>query len=118
MVELNLAFNHKEGEFSLDITAANRINELINIEGRENEGLLLSVKPGGCAGFIYDFNWASLDTSGKKILKNGATLIIKEADLRLIGGGELKFINSLSGSKFEVINPKATNSCGCGKSFS
>ena len=118
MVELNLAFDHKEGEFSLDITAANRINELINMEGRENETLLLSVKPGGCAGFIYDFNWTSLDSTGKKITNNGATLIIKDADLRLIDGGELKFINTLSGSKFEVVNPNASNSCGCGKSFS
>ena len=118
MVELNLAFNHQNGEFALDESAANRINELLNLDGRVNEGLLLSVKPGGCAGFTYDFDWASLDTEGKKITTNGATLIIKEADLRLIDGGELKYINSLSGSKFEVINPNATNSCGCGKSFS
>ncbi len=118
MVELSLSFNHTEGKFTLSSEAAKRIKELITLENISDKTLKLSVKPGGCAGFKYEFNWAAIDEKGKRFEKDGAVLIISEADLRLIDGGELKYIQTLSESKFDVYNPNASSSCGCGSSFS
>lgn len=118
MVELSLSFDHAEGKFTLDTSAAKRILQLQELEEKKDETLMLRVKPGGCAGFKYEFEWTPLSTIGKHFEKDGAILIIPEADLRMIDGGELKYIESLSGSKFDVINPNATSSCGCGASFS
>ncbi|MCY3412255.1 MAG: iron-sulfur cluster assembly accessory protein [Candidatus Heimdallarchaeota archaeon] len=117
MVELALTFNHIEGTFTLHPSAAQRINHLNNL-ANDNKALLLSVRPGGCAGFTYHFSWTDRESNGKKFETDGALLIIPEADLRLINGGELKYIESLSESKFDVINPNASGSCGCGNSFS
>ena len=53
-----------------------------------------------------------------RIFNNGeAKVIINDADLRLISGSTLNFIDNLMGSRFEIDNPNATDSCDCGKSF-
>lgn len=118
MVELSLTFEKKDGDFFLTENAVKRLKELIELEGREGQALNIKVTPGGCAGFMYDMAWVPDTTSGKKIEKDGAILIIKDADMRLLAGSTLDYVSNLMGSKFEVINPNATSSCGCGKSFS
>ncbi|MHA2250571.1 MAG: HesB/IscA family protein [Candidatus Kariarchaeaceae archaeon] len=118
MVELSLSFNANESTFSITDAAANRINELMEAEGRINQALQIKVIPGGCAGFSYDMNWTSIESKGVKIKKNGATLIVTDADLRMLNGGELDYVQSLMGSKFDITNPNASSTCGCGKSWS
>ncbi|MHA2089657.1 MAG: HesB/IscA family protein [Candidatus Kariarchaeaceae archaeon] len=118
MVELTLNFSSQESTFSMTEAAAGRIKELIDSEGRIDQALQIQVTPGGCAGFSYDMNFADISTAGRKIEKNGSVLIISEADMRLLDGGELDYVQSLMGSKFEVNNPNASSTCGCGKSWS
>ncbi|MCE7735960.1 MAG: iron-sulfur cluster assembly accessory protein [Candidatus Heimdallarchaeota archaeon] len=118
MVELSLNFNVSEGKITLTEAAANRINELLEADGRVNTALEIKVVPGGCAGFSYEMGWIPTSSDGKKFEHNGATVIVKETDMRLLDGSELDYITSLMGSKFEVKNPNAQSSCGCGKSWS
>ena len=118
MVELSLNFNVPEGAFTITEAAANRIKELIEIDGRSNAALEIKVVPGGCAGFSYEMGWAPLDKDGKKFEKDGAAVIIAETDMRLLENSELDFVTSLMGSKFDITNPNASSACGCGKSWS
>ncbi|MDH5401987.1 MAG: iron-sulfur cluster assembly accessory protein [Candidatus Heimdallarchaeota archaeon] len=117
MVELSLNFTQPDESFYLTESAAKRINELISLEGRDGQAIHIKVIPGGCAGFSYQFGWISTDADGFKAEKDGAMVIIGHTDMRLITGSTLDFIVSLQGSKFEINNPNATSSCGCGKSF-
>ena len=118
MVELSLSFNTNESTFSITDAAAKRINVLIETEGRINQALQIKVIPGGCAGFSYDMNWTPINSKGVKIEKDGAIVIVPDSDLRMLDGGELDYVQSLMGSKFDIKNPNASSTCGCGKSWS
>jgi len=118
MVELSLNFDKPAGSVQMTEAAAKRINELVEAEGREGQAIQIKVVPGGCAGFSYEFGWISDDAPGTVIELNGAKLIVQESDMRMLAGSTLDYTTSLKGSKFEVNNPNASSSCGCGKSFS
>ena len=121
MVELSLSFNPTPTEFNFTLTdaAAKRILSFMEAEGRVNQALRIKVVPGGCAGFQYEFSWFNLSklTDEKVIEKDGAKIVFGQADLRHVNGGTLDYVESLAGSKFEVSNPNASSTCGCGKSF-
>jgi iron-sulfur cluster assembly accessory protein len=121
MVELSLNLNQTPVEFNfvIDDAAANHINKLKQFENKTNHALRIKVVPGGCAGFMYEFSWLSLDeVKDEEIIENGyAKIAFGQADKRHINEGTLTFIESLAGSKFEIINPNASTACGCGKSF-
>ena len=118
MVELSLTFNEPKKEFFLTEAAAKHINDLTDAEGRVDQALLIRVTPGGCSGFIYNMGWTSIESNGFKIELEGATVIIPDADMRMITGSTLDFSISIEASKFDIINPNAQATCGCGKSFS
>jgi iron-sulfur cluster insertion protein len=119
MVELSLNFNQPTGTVELTEAAAKRINELVETEARDGQAIQIRVVPGGCAGFSYQYGWADASSDGVNIVElNGAKLLVKDSDMRLLAGSTLDYIVSLQGSKFEIINPNASSECGCGKSFS
>ena len=121
MVELSLSFDPTPVDFDFTITdaAASRITKLMDMEGRTNQAMRVKVIPGGCAGFQYEFSWVSKSkiTDEKLLEKNNAGVVFGQADLRHVNGGTLDYIENLAGSKFEISNPNATSTCGCGKSF-
>lgn len=81
----------------------------------------LNLKGGGCAGFEYD--WGIVKTSGDvesgdeliSTSKHGRFLIGSHSVMFLIGT-EVDYVSSLVGSNFEIRNPNAKSSCGCGVS--
>ena len=50
--------------------------------------------------------------------RNGAVVLIDSVSLPFVGGSEIDFVDDLIGQSFQVKNPNATASCGCGTSFS
>lgn len=99
--------------------AAKRVAELVAAEGDAGDMLRVSVSGGGCQGFQYGF---SLDdarnTDDVVIEKNGARFVIDAVSLGLLTGAVIDYKQELVGSRFEVHNPNAASSCGCGNSFS
>ncbi len=98
--------------------AARRISELIAAEQSSELMLRISVSGGGCSGFQYGF---SLDDACQDddltFERNGIKVVVDNTSLELIGGAEIDFVEELVGSSFQVRNPNATSSCGCGNSF-
>ena len=45
-------------------------------------------------------------------------MLIDSVSLPFMGGSEIDFVDDLIGQSFQVKNPNATASCGCGTSFS
>jgi iron-sulfur cluster insertion protein len=43
--------------------------------------------------------------------------VVDETSLELLAGAEVDFVEDLGGSAFQIRNPNATSSCGCGSSF-
>lgn len=104
---------------SISANAAKRIGELARLEGDPNLMLRVSVAGGGCSGFRYGFDFDTEVKDDDQVFeRDGVKLVIDEVSLELLGGSELDYVDDLIGSYFEVRNPNASSSCGCGASFS
>ncbi|MBY0429215.1 MAG: iron-sulfur cluster insertion protein ErpA [Alphaproteobacteria bacterium] len=98
--------------------AAKRILFLAQKEAQEGLFLRLAVDSGGCSGFKYNFKLESKASSDDIVIeRDGARLVIDPASLPFVEGSEVDFISDLSGESFQVKNPMADSSCGCGTSF-
>ena len=104
---------------TLTASAAKRVAALRIQEDAPDAFLRLAVSGGGCSGFQYNF---SFDKSRKAddlaFERDGVTLIIDEVSLDLVKGAEIDFVEDMMGASFQVKNPNAASSCGCGNSFS
>lgn len=91
------------------------------IEGAEEtvNGLRVSVTGGGCSGFQYGMALEAEAKEEDTVVECGAVKIfIDPASAPMLSGVTIDFLNGLEGSGFKFENPNATNSCGCGSSFS
>lgn len=105
-------------DFTLTPAAARRILALME-EDSGMIGLRVAIAGGGCSGFQYEMGLiAKADADDLTFAVEGATVIIDPISLPFLKGGSLDFIDDLGGSYFQIINPNATSSCGCGNSFS
>ncbi len=98
--------------------AAKRINKILTAEPGKT-ALRVSVEGGGCSGFSYKFDL--VDTRNEDdiaIEKDGATVLIDDLSLVYMSGSVIDFVDDLMGQSFQIKNPNAVASCGCGTSFS
>ena len=94
----------------------------INTICKENDcfAVSLDLKGGGCAGFEYD--WGTIDSEtevGEKdlVIDTGdGKFIIGSTSMMFLFGTEIDYVKSIVGSNFEIRNPNAQSSCGCGVS--
>lgn len=99
-------------------SAAKRLAVIL---GKEASGAMMrvAVEGGGCSGFQYRY---SIETSAKpddiRIERDGITVLVDPISAPYLDGSELDFVTELIGQSFQIKNPKATASCGCGTSFS
>lgn len=98
--------------------AASRIVRILADEP-DKMALRVAVEGGGCSGFSYTFDLVdSRNDDDVAIEKNGATVLIDELSLVYMGGSVIDFVDDLIGQSFQIRNPNAVASCGCGTSFS
>ncbi len=102
---------------TLSDSAARRIIE-ITADEPENKLLRVSVEGGGCSGFQYKFDLVADVESDDLVIENdGAKAVVDAVSLPFLAGSEIDFVDELIGATFQVKNPNATASCGCGTSF-
>ena len=109
----------EERAVSLSASAAKRVAWLL--EQEEQPGLMLrvSVSGGGCSGFQYGFSLDdTVNPDDRTFERDGVTAVIDEVSLELLAGSEIDYVEELVGASFQVKNPNAASSCGCGASFS
>ncbi|MBN9242807.1 MAG: iron-sulfur cluster insertion protein ErpA [Mesorhizobium sp.] len=98
--------------------AAKRITRIVAAEPGKT-ALRVAVEGGGCSGFSYRFDLVDgRNDDDVAIEKNGATLLIDDLSLVYMGGSVVDFVDDLMGQSFQIKNPNAVASCGCGTSFS
>jgi iron-sulfur cluster assembly accessory protein len=105
---------------TLELTdsAARQIQTLSREKATPLGGLRLGVRGGGCSGFSYVIEWEA--TPGEKdevIEKDGARVFVDPKSAPLLAGTVVDYKKSLMQSRFELRNPNAKSSCGCGDSF-
>jgi iron-sulfur cluster insertion protein len=105
-------------EFSLTERAARRVAWLIEQEGQAGLMLRVAVSGGGCSGFQYGFSFDdTVNPDDHTFQRDGVTAVVDETSLELLAGAQVDFVEDLGGSAFQIKNPNATSSCGCGSSF-
>jgi iron-sulfur cluster assembly accessory protein len=101
---------------SISANAAKRLNTILN--GEDGAALRISVKGGGCSGFQYAFDIDRTRAEDDFVAtRDGATVLVDPISLEMLKGAELDFVDDLMGQSFQVRNPNAVASCGCGVSF-
>jgi iron-sulfur cluster assembly accessory protein len=117
--EATMGADAKTGmKVELTDAAAKRIAAIVAREAGRN-ALRVSVEGGGCSGFSYRFDLVSdRNDDDVAIEKDGATVLIDELSLIYMGGSVIDFVDDLMGQSFQIRNPNAVASCGCGTSFS
>lgn len=99
--------------------AAEKIRTLLQREGAPGRGLRVAVRGGGCSGFQYklDFEEEAGDMD-QVVESNGVRLFVDPKSSLYLNGVILRYDDGLMGAGFQVENPNARTTCGCGESFS
>lgn len=106
------------GTFRITPSTVARVKMLVSRNAKPNSFLRFAVVSGGCSGFSYDFIVDTEINKGDVVVEeDGAKVVTDSNSIQLIGGSVLDYVDDASGSRFEVQNPNASHSCGCGSSF-
>jgi iron-sulfur cluster insertion protein len=100
-------------------SAARRIAALKQQEEATNAFLRISVSGGGCSGFQYGLDFDNTQNPDDHVFERGnIAVVVDDVSLDLLNGAEIDFVEDLMGASFQIRNPNAASSCGCGNSFS
>jgi len=80
--------------------------------------LRVLVETGGCSGFQYGMSFDEPKVDDAQFESEGVPLVIDPTSLAHMQGSQIDFDDGLHGKGFEIKNPNAQSTCGCGKSFS
>ncbi|PST21341.1 iron-sulfur cluster insertion protein ErpA [Rhizobium sp. JAB6] len=106
-----------ETSVTLSDAAAKRIAAIVEAESGKR-ALRVAVEGGGCSGFSYKFDLVEGPEADDIIVeKDNATVLIDQLSLVYMAGSEIDFVDNLLGQSFQIKNPNAVASCGCGTSF-
>jgi len=107
-------------DFSITFTNA-ALGEMKKFSEAENsEYFRISVLPGGCSGFKYNFNIIDNPEEDDVVVEqeNGLKIVIAPFSSSYLNGTLVHYVIDMMGSGFTFKNPNATAKCGCGSSFS
>ena len=99
-------------------SAARKVGELIQGEGKPGLMLRVFVQGGGCSGLQYGFEFDETEQDGDTLVeKLGVKLLVDPMSFQYLAGAEIDYREGLEGAQFVIRNPNATTTCGCGSSF-
>ncbi|MFT5168466.1 MAG: iron-sulfur cluster assembly protein [Saprospiraceae bacterium] len=98
------------------ITQLKRIMEQQNVPA--NHGLRIGVKGGGCSGFSYILGFDEQKEKDDTFEINGIKVLMEKSHGIYLLGMEIDWVEGLENRGFSFTNPNATDTCGCGTSFS
>lgn len=108
-----------ERRIQVSESAARRIAFLKEQEQAEGAWLRIAVSGGGCSGFQYGLSFDDQQNPDDFLFqRDGVGVIVDDTSLDLLNGAEIDFVEDLMGASFQIKNPNAASSCGCGNSFS
>jgi iron-sulfur cluster assembly accessory protein len=98
--------------------AAKQVRSMQADLGASPKRLRVLVESGGCSGFQYGMSFDEPKDGDQQFESEGIPMVIDPASLAYLDGSSIDFDDGLHGKGFEIKNPNAQSTCGCGKSFS
>jgi len=102
---------------TLTESARTKVASILSKEGPEAK-LRMYVSGKGCAGLTYGFGITDEVEDDDLLIQEGdVPVLVDSFSLPYLKGSTVDFVEGLTGSKFDIKNPNAKSSCGCGDSF-
>ena len=103
---------------TLTENAAGQVKSML-AEDSDKQGKFLRVyvEKGGCSGMQYGLVFDEERPNDVRAEFHGVTVLVDSFSAAYLAGSKVDYVDSLTGGGFKVWNPKARQSCGCGKSF-
>ena len=87
--------------------------------GDKNQILRMSVEGGGCSGMTYKMDFDTQQQEFDKVFEsNGLKIVCDLKSWLYLKDIEVDYSNDLLNGGFQIKNPNADRTCGCGTSFS
>lgn len=105
---------------SVSDAAKTKILDLLAEENNPDLKLRTFVQGGGCSGFQYGFTFDEQQNEDdfEIALDDTHMLLVDAMSMTYLHGAEIDYKDDINGSQFNIKNPNATTTCGCGSSFS
>lgn len=97
--------------------AAKHVQSMQEDMNAPEKRLRVLVESGGCSGFQYGMSFDASKPDDTILESEGVPILIDPASLAYLQGSVIDFDDGLQGKGFEIKNPNAESTCGCGKSF-
>jgi iron-sulfur cluster assembly protein len=81
------------------------------------KGLRVQIAKGGCSGLQYEMSLDSRQPGDQVVAQDGVEFFVDDESANLLRGATLDYHDGLTGAGFQIVNPNAARTCGCGSSF-
>ena len=99
----------------------NAVRQLQSLLSQRTEnsrkGLRVQVAKGGCSGLHYEMTLDEKKDGDTVVKRSGMQIFIDGDSVPYLRGATLDFSDGLTDAGFQVVNPNASRTCGCGSSF-
>ncbi len=102
---------------TLSARAARQVRTMHAELNAPEKQLRIFVESGGCSGFQYGMSFDAPKPDDARLESEGVAFLIDPTSLAYLDGSSIDFDDGLHGKGFEIKNPNAQSTCGCGKSF-
>lgn len=110
---------HSQAPVKLTSGALNALRRIREDQGISDEhGLRIGVKGGGCSGFSYILGFDRKQENDQEFFFEDMKIFMQRAHGIYLLGMEIDWVEGLNNRGFSFNNPNASDTCGCGTSFS
>ena len=102
---------------TLTSRAARQVQAMHSNQGDAQKKLRVFVESGGCSGFEYGMSFDLPKPDDQVFESEGVKVLVDPTSLAYLTGTSIDFDDGLQGKGFELKNPNAQSTCGCGRSF-
>ena len=85
--------------------------------GAVSKGLRVQIARGGCSGLQYEMTLDDRREDDAVVERDGVQFLVDKESASYLSGATLDFRDGLTGVGFQIVNPNAARTCGCGSSF-
>ena len=97
--------------------ATMQVRKLEADKAKVGQLLRIFVEAGGCSGFEYGMSFDNKKEGDRLLESNGVSFLMDATSLEYLDGSVIHFDDGLNGKGFDIQNPNASSTCGCGRSF-
>jgi len=103
---------------TLTESAANKLRAVMAEKNLTTHGLRVFIAGGGCGGLQYGMTFDNNPSDVDMVFEQyGMRVIVDPRSVEYLAGANIDYVDTLMGGGFQIENPNAVSSCGCGQSF-